>query len=161
MTTREDHRSGIAGRMGHAALALGVLLVAGGCAPRQIDQADRYRCEYRFTLGFGADGCPTSAVSDHKNCNDAYPPNHSSQRPDCVRVLREQRVTFASDQAFGVQFGPFEEVVLKSSRTSEPLLPHRTTLQISAPRNRDKPYYFNVRPEPPKACTLDPQIIVD
>lgn len=159
MTTGTNHPKGTGRSIGHAALALGVLLAAGGCAPR-VPPIDRSPGGlYKFEITFDDKGCPLSAEALPSNCGPVPP---STVPPkDCIRVLKGDTVAFVAVMKGGVpspfgfllQFDPFKKGIFKAPKEG---------LKVDTYGMGGKPFTFNVLAEPPLTCTpLDPQIIVD
>lgn len=161
MTTGRKHPMGTGARIRYAALALGVVLAAGGCGAKRLSHAvDRSPDgRYVFEITFTDEGCPVAAKASRQNC-DPVPPS-TTPPPNCARVLKGDTVEFKavkkegtpSAAGFLLQFDPFKKGTFK---------PPSGGLRIDVYGVPGKHYTFNVLADPPGACTaLDPQIIVD
>lgn len=161
MTTRGNHPMGTLRRIGHAALALSILIAAGGCAVTKPAPKVDYSPDgkYRFEITFDERGCPISARAVPQNCSPVPP--SSTPPKDCARVLKGDTVEFVAitqgpatpTPGFLLQFDPFKKGTFK---------PPSGGLKVDAYGIQGKPYTFNVLADPPGTCTpLDPQIIVD
>jgi hypothetical protein len=158
MTTGTNHPNGTGRWIGHAALALGVLLATGGCkTPGAIKRSPEGR--YTFNITFDDNGCPLSAQATFQNCSPL--PGEIAPPKDCIRVLKGDTVEFVaitkggapSPAGFLLQFDPFKKGTFK---------PPQQLLKVDTYGIAGKPFTFNVLAEPPLTCTpLDPQIIVD
>ncbi len=138
-----------------AAVAVGALLVASGCAsaPRPPPAATSAR--YVFTIQFD-NGCPTAAEADVKNCDAGKQPNDPAQRKDCVRAVKGDTIVFEAkpSTSFYLQFDPFKH------GTFRPPVGGMIVDTKGAPAG--KPFSFNVLSDPPEKCpALDPQIIIN
>ncbi len=146
MTRTNDFKT-VKSRAGRAALALGVLLAAAGCAGAEM------RGPYPFTIKFEtvADKqCPTEAVmaENKRNCGLLF------KDKDCVKARRGETVTFTAAPAneFEVHFDPFRKSGYRAGKDGT------TSLVIDAQAPYKTYAFYVVSGQCP---VLDPIIIVE
>lgn len=165
MTVRTNRGIGTGTRIGRAALAVGVVLAAGGCSTYRPFYKPSTPGTYQFKITFSG-ACPESAMADFLNC----PPKNGAAPKDCVRVKRLDSVKFYADPAtapanaaFVLVFDPFGkapievqgEVTLTTEKVPNP------DPDADPKAKLEKFFTFVVKGTSPSCKVIDPQLILD